>query len=114
VQPKLAAPGAAAGDGADQRERPHDALSVAVAAPGWTTPKHLVVEDHAAVMKLWARRHRNLSSSRTQIACRLHAVRCDLVAGGVPDEIDAEKAASLIAGVGARQRGGRRPRRARR
>jgi hypothetical protein len=40
-------------------------------------------------MKLWARRHRNLSSSRTQVACRLHAVLCDLVAGGVPDEIHA-------------------------
>jgi transposase len=50
-------------------------------------------------MKLWARRHRNLSSSRTQIACRLHAVLCDLVAGGVPDEIYAEKAASLLAEV---------------
>ena len=51
------------------------------------------------MMKLWARRHRNLSSSRTQVACRLHAVLCDLVAGGVPDEIYAGKAASLLAGV---------------
>ena len=50
-------------------------------------------------MKLWARRHRNLSSSRTQIACRLHAVLCDLVAGGVPDEIYAGKAASLLADI---------------
>ena len=51
------------------------------------------------MMKLWSRRHRNLSSARTQIACRLHAVLCDLAAGGVPDEIYAEKAALLLAGV---------------
>ena len=50
-------------------------------------------------MKLWARRHRNLSSTRTLVACRLHAVLCDLVAGGVPDEISAGKAAELLAGV---------------
>jgi hypothetical protein len=43
--------------------------------------------------------YRNLSITRTQIACRLHAVLCDLVAGGVPDEIYAEKAASLLAEV---------------
>ena len=33
------------------------------------------------------------------MACRLHAVLCDLVAGGVPDEIYAEKAALLLAEV---------------
>ncbi|MFN2625287.1 MAG: transposase, partial [Mycobacteriales bacterium] len=78
---------------------PHDALSVAIAALRAKTPKQVGVEDHAAVMKLWARRHRNLSSTRTQVACRLHAVLCELVAGGVPDEIYAEKAALLLADV---------------
>jgi hypothetical protein len=43
------------------------------------------------VMKLWARRHRNLLSTYTQVACRLHAVLCALVAGGVLDEIYAKK-----------------------
>jgi transposase len=78
---------------------PHDALSVAIAALRSSSPKEVRVEDHAAVMKLFARRHRNLSSGRTQVACRLHAVLCDLVAGGVPDEIYAEKAALLLADV---------------
>jgi transposase len=72
---------------------------VAIAALRSPSPKVVGVEDHAAVMRLWARRHRNLSSTRTQVACRLHAVLCDLVAGGVPDEIYAEKAASLLADV---------------
>lgn len=51
------------------------------------------------MMKLWARRHKNLSSTRTQVACRLHAVLCELVAGGVPDEIYAERAALLLAEI---------------
>src|SRR4051812_45265012 len=50
-------------------------------------------------MKLWARRHQNLSSTRTQVACRLHAVLCELVAGGVPDEIYVSKTQQLLADV---------------
>ncbi len=82
-----------------KKNDPHDALSIAVAALRAPSPKEVGVEDHVAVMKLWARRHRNLSSTRTQVACRLHAVLCDLIAGGVRDEIYAEKAASLLANI---------------
>jgi transposase len=99
VQPKLAARVRLLATESTNKNDPHDALSVAIAALRSPAPKEVGVEDHAAVMKLWARRHRNLSSTRTQIACRLHAVLCDLVAGGVPDEIYAEKAASLLAEV---------------
>lgn len=53
------------------------------------------------MMKLWSKRHRDLSRHRNRIACRLHSVLCDLVAGGVPDEISAAKAASPLVGVGA-------------
>ena len=98
VQPKLAARVRLLATESTNKNDPHDALSVAIAVAS-KTPKQVGVEDHAAVMKLWARRHRNLSSTRTQIACRLHAVLCDLVAGGVPDEIYAGKAAELLAGV---------------
>jgi transposase len=99
VQPKLAARVRLLATESTNKNDPHDALSVAIAALRSPAPKQVGVEDHAEVMKLWARRHRNLSSTRTQIACRLHAVLCDLVAGGVPDEIYAEKAASLLADV---------------
>lgn len=99
VQPKLAARVRLLATESTNKNDAHDALSVAIAALRSPAPKEVGVEDHAAVMKLWARRHRNLSSTRTQIACRLHAVLCDLVAGGVPDEIYAEKAASLLADV---------------
>ena len=99
VQPKLAARVRLLATQSTNKNDPHDALSVAVAALRSPAPKRVGVEDHAAVMKLWARRHRNLSSSRTQVACRLHAVLCDLVAGGVPDEIYARKAAELLTQV---------------
>lgn len=99
VQPKLAARVRLLATESTNKNDPHDALSVAIAALRSRTPKQVGVEDHAAVMKLWARRHRNLSSARTQVACRLHAVLCDLVAGGIPDEIYAGKAASLLADV---------------
>jgi transposase len=98
VQPKLAARVRLLATESTNKNDPHDALSVAIAALRSPSPKQVGVEDHAAVMKLWAKRHRNLSSSRTQIACRLHAVLCELVAGGVPDEIYAE-AALLLADV---------------
>jgi transposase len=48
------------------------------------------------VLKIWAKRHRDLSRARNQIACRLHAVLCDLVPGGVADEITAGHAARLL------------------
>ena len=99
VQPKLAARVRLLATESTNKNDPHDARSVAIAALRSTTPKEVGAEDHAAVMRLWSRRHRNLSSARTQVACRLHAVLCDLVAGGVPDQIYAEKAASLLAGV---------------
>ena len=99
VQPKLAARVRLLATESTNKNDPHDARSVAIAALRSPTPKEVGVEDHAAVMKLWARRHQNLSSTRTQIACRLHAVLCDLVAGGIPDEIYAQKAVSLLARV---------------
>jgi transposase len=99
VQPKLAARVRLLATESTNKNDPHDALSVAIAALRSPAPKEVCVEDHVAVMRLWARRHRNLSSSRTQVACRLHAVLCDLVAGGVPDEIYTEKAAALLADV---------------
>jgi transposase len=79
VQPKLAARVRLLATESTNKHDPHDALSVAIAALRSSTPKQVGVEDHAAVMRLWSRRHRNLSSTRTQIACRLHAVLCDLV-----------------------------------
>ena len=34
------------------------------------------------MLKVWSKRHRDLSRSRNQVVCRLHAVLCDLIPGG--------------------------------
>jgi transposase len=48
---------------------------------------------------VWSTRHRDLGRTRTQVACRLHAVLCELVPGGVPGEITASKAARILASI---------------
>ena len=52
------------------------------------------------MLKLWSKRRRDLGSLRTQVACRLHSVLCDLVPGGHPKkEITAVQAARTLAGL---------------
>ena len=48
------------------------------------------------MMKVWAKRHRDLGRTRTQVACRLHAVLCELVPGGISKEITAAQAAHVL------------------
>ena len=40
--------------------------------------------DHGAVLRLLADRHHDLVAQRTQAICRLHALLCLLIAGGLP------------------------------
>jgi transposase len=96
VQPKLAARVRLLATGATNKNDPNDARSVAVAALRSPTPKVVVAEDHAAVMKVWAKRHRDLGRARTQVACRLHAVLCELVPGGISGEIYAAQATRVL------------------
>ena len=73
-QPKLAARVRLLATGTINKNDPNDARSVAVAALRSTDLREVPTEDHAAVMKVWAKRHRDLSRHRTRVACRLHAV----------------------------------------
>src|SRR6185437_16811885 len=83
VQPKLAARVRLLATGAVNKNDPNDARSVAVAALRSAACLPVRPDDHAAVLKIWAKRHRDLSRARTQVACRLHAVLCELVPGGL-------------------------------
>jgi hypothetical protein len=47
-------------------------------------------------MKVWAKRHRDIPRSRTQVACQLHAVLCELVPGGISGQIYAAGVAKLL------------------
>jgi transposase len=96
VQPKLAARVRLLHTENTGKSDPNDALSVAVAALRSKAQRPVIADDHATVLKVWAKRHRDLSRARNQIACRLHAVLCDLVPGGVADEITAGHAARIL------------------
>jgi transposase len=75
---------------------PNDALSTAIAGLRHRELRQVAVDDHSAVLRLLADRHRDLVASRTKTACRLHAVLRELVAGGAPLRLKADRAAALL------------------
>ena len=96
MQPKLAARVRLLQTENTGKSDPNDALSVAVAALRSKAQRPVLADDHATVLKVWAKRHRDLCRACNQVACRLHAVLCDLVPGGVADEITAGHAARIL------------------
>ena len=97
VQPKLASRVRLLQAGDTNKNDPNDALSVAVAALRSTVCREVIADDYRAVLKVRAKRHRDLARTRNQVACRLHAVLCDLVPGGHQKEISAAHAARILA-----------------
>ena len=53
-------------------------------------------DDHTTVLGLLVGRYDDLTSSRTQAACRLHAVLRELIAGSAPRRFSADRAAKLL------------------
>jgi transposase len=96
VPPRLAARVRLLASGNVNKNDPNDARSVAVAALRSAACLPVRRDDHSAVLKVWAKRHRDLSRSRNQVVCRLHAVLCDLVPGGVAKRITAGQAARIL------------------
>jgi transposase len=74
VQPKLGARVRLLAAGDVNKNDPDDARSVAVAALRSPSVREARPDDHAAVLKVWSRRHRDLGRTRTQLVCRLHCV----------------------------------------
>jgi transposase len=99
VQPKLAARVRLLAAGDTNKNDPNDARSVAVAALRSPGVREAVPDDHAAVLKVWSKRYRDLGRTRTQVVCRLHAVLCELVPGGVATAITAAAAARLLGSI---------------
>ncbi len=96
VPPKLAARARLLDNGDLNKNDPNDARSVAVAALRAKRLSEVTKEDHAAVMRLWARRRKDLTSALTRMADRLHAVILELVPGWYTGEIYASKVARLL------------------
>src|SRR6202035_1406070 len=96
VPPKLGARVRLLAAGDTNKNDPGDARSVAIAALRPAGVREVRADDHAAVLKIWSKQHRDLGRSRTQVACRLHAVLCELIPGGVSKAITAAGAVRLL------------------
>jgi transposase len=77
----------------------NDALSTAIAGLRHRDLRAVGAEDHTAVLRLLADRHRDLTALRTQAACRLHVALRELIPGGAPLRLRADRAALLLGGV---------------
>jgi transposase len=74
----------------------HDARSAAIVGLRHRRLRAVTGEDHRAVLRMLAKRHHDLTARRTQSVCRLHAVLCVLVAGGLPKNLSAQRASSEL------------------
>ena len=99
VPPKLGARVRLLAAGDTNKNDPNDARSVAVAALRSPGIREVRPDDHAAVLKIWSKRYRDLGRSRTQVVCRLHAVLCQLIPGGISKAITAAAAARLLESI---------------
>jgi len=74
----------------------NDALSVAIAARHAPRVTEVQAADHPVVLRLLVKRHNDLGRLRNRSACRLHALLCELAAGGISKEITPNKAQRLL------------------
>jgi transposase len=99
VPPKLAARVRLLATGDINKNDANDARSMPVAALRSPGVRAVRQDDHAAVLKVWSKRHQDLAQARTQVACQLHQVLCELIPGGVPGQITAGQAERILASI---------------
>lgn len=93
VPPALSARVRLLDSGHKDKTDPYDARSAAIVALRNRNLRSVVREDHGQVLRLLARRHHQLSAARTRAICRLHAVLCEMVEGGLSQNLSAKRAA---------------------
>jgi transposase len=85
--------------GRSDKNDPNDARSVAIAAFRQSGLAVVQREDHAAVLRMLAKRHLELTSLRTQAVCRLHAGLMLLKPGGIQRRLSAKAASRMLQGM---------------
>jgi transposase len=70
------------GSGRSQKNDPNDARSIAIAALRADDLTTVCADDHARVLKLLSKRHRDLGRLKNKASCRLHALLLEMVPGG--------------------------------
>ncbi len=79
-----------------QKNDPNDARSVAIVALRQPGLRIVAAEDHVAVLRMLAKRHKQLASLKTQAAARLHATLAALIPGGMGKEMVVRDASELL------------------
>lgn len=87
------------GSGKSQKTDPNDARSVAIAALRHSGLALVQADDHARVLGLLAKRHRDVARMKNKVACRLHALLLELSPGGLNTEMTVNKATALLDAV---------------
>ncbi|MGW4985376.1 IS110 family transposase [Streptomyces mirabilis] len=85
--------------GGDRKTDPADALHVAQVALFRQDLRKVTPEDQSTILRLLTERHDDLVNERTGTTNRLHAVLRDLLPGGAPTGLSADKAATLMNGI---------------
>jgi transposase len=99
VAPTLAARVRLLGSIKASKNDPNDALATAIAGLGHCGLRAVRVEDHTAVVRMVIDRYHDLVALRTQAACRLHVALRELIAGGAPRRLGADRAAKLLRNI---------------
>jgi transposase len=99
VAPMLASRVRLLGSGRSQKNDPNDARSVAIAALRSDCLAPVVGEDHTQVLRMLAKRHRDMSRARAKRCSRLHAVLIELRPGGVATKMSVNKAKLFLEAV---------------
>jgi transposase len=84
------------GSGRAQKNDPNDARSVAITALRNDELSHVSVDNHAQVLKLLVKRHRDVGRLRSKAACRLHVLLMELHPGGMAKEMTVTRANDLL------------------
>jgi hypothetical protein len=87
------------GTGRSNKNDPNDAWSVAVTALRTRDLRPVQAVGHSEVLRLLAKRNRDIGDHRTRLVCRMHALLLELAAGGIAKEINASDVDRFLAEV---------------
>ena len=96
VPPMLAARVRVLGSGRSQKNDPNDALAVAIAALRSDRLARVGAEDHAQVLRMLVKRHRDMAQLRAKQLVRLGALLLEVQPGGVRTKITVTRANQLL------------------
>ena len=99
VPPVLASRVRVLSSGKSDKNDENDARSVAIAALRCDGLATVEREDQRQVVRMFAKRHLELTALRTQAVCRLHATLAVLKPGGMGHRLSAKQASRMLQGI---------------